>query len=362
MPITIESVYDKISSTQEFCRKNSLYVPTIDDYLLLMRLCIADAKAQSKVVIQDGVLIDSLEQKLARLNAIISHIEIIRSANTELCDFHTHSVFSDGTDTPRELVSKAANSGIRAIALTDHNTIDGLDEFERAALKYEIDTIPGIEFSTEHENHELHIVALFVKKSAYMKINKFLSKAKEAKVESNRLLIQNLKNDGYPVSYEELKIYSFNNNINRAVIGQYLEHKGIIPSVKEGFKTILSKESGYYIPPKRSSTLDTIKFIKSIGAVAILAHPLLDLSLEELQCFIPVAKEAGLDGMETYYSSFSKEESDRPCKLAYENALLESVGNDYHRSGKSHICLGNGTGNLAVPISIYLQILRKFQH
>lgn len=361
-PITIESVYGKIISTQDFCRKNGFYVPTIDDYLLLMRLCIADAKAQSKEVFQDGVLVDSLEQKLARLNTIISHIEIIRSANTESCDLHTHSVFSDGTDTPRELVSKAANSGLRVVALTDHNTIDGLDEFERAALKHEIDAIPGIEFSTEYESHELHIVALFIKKSVYKKINRFLSKAKEAKVESNRLLIQNLKNDGYPVSYEELEKYATNNNINRAVIGQYLLSKGIIPSVKEGFKTILSKESGYYIPPKRLSTLDTIKFIKSIGAIAVLAHPLLDLSLDELQRFIPVAKEAGLDGIETHYSLFTQEQSDQLSKIANENHLLKSGGSDYHGSGKPHICLGIGTGNLAVPVSTYLQMLKKFQH
>ena len=362
IPITLESVYGKIIDIQESCSRNGTYAPTVYDYILLMRLCIADAKAQSLKVFQDGILIDSLEQKLARLNTIVSHIKAIYAAGTEHCDLHTHSVFSDGTDTPRELIAKASASGLCALALTDHNTIDGLDELVRAAKNYEIDVVPGIEFSTEYQDHELHIVALFVKKSAYKMINEHLKKAKEAKEESNRTLMQKLMDDGYAVSYDELKAYATTNNINRAVIGQYLLTKGIISSVKDGFETILSEKSGYYIPPKRPSTLDTIKFIKSIDAIAVLAHPLLDLSPNELQKFIPLAKDAGIDAIETYYSLFSKEQQEWLSKIANENNLLESGGSDYHGSVKPHITLGSGKGNLAVPVSVYLQMLRKFQH
>lgn len=363
IPITLESVYGKIIDTQESCARNGTYTPAVYNYILLMRLCIADAKAQSLKVFQDGILIDSLEQKLARLNTIVSHIKTIYAAGTKRCDLHTHSVFSDGTDTPGELVAKASASGLCAIALTDHNTIDGLDELIRTAKNYEIDVVPGIEFTTEYQDHELHIVALFVKKSAYKKINEHLKKAKEAKKESNRSLVQKLMNDGYDVSYDELEAYAINsNNINRAVIGQYLLSKGIITSIKDGFETLLSTKSGYYIPPKRPSALDTIKFIKSIGAVAVLAHPLLNLSPDELQEFIPLAKDAGIDAIETYYSLFSREQREWLSKIAKENHLLESGGSDYHGSVKPHISLGSGEGDLTVPVSVYLQMLKKFQH
>lgn len=360
--ITLETVYNRILKTQDECRINCNYVPTVYDYSLLMRLCIADAKAQSVKVFKDGMQVDSLEDKLVRLRKIALHIAMIRNAEKERCDLHTHSVYSDGTDTPRELVSKAFASGLRVVALTDHNTIDGLNEFMGAAKNYEIEAVPGIEFSTEYEGHELHVVGLFINQSSHRKINRYLNKAKEAKDESNRNFIENLKKNGYAVSYEEIETYAGNSNINRAVIGQYLLSKGIIPSVQEGFKTILSKKSGYYIPPKRPSTLDTIKFIKSINAVAVLAHPLLDLSPDELQAFLPLAKEAGIDAIETYYSLFTDKQREWLTQIATDNNLLESGGSDYHGLGKPRISLGTGEGDLSVPVSAYLQMIKNFQH
>lgn len=137
--------------------------------------------------------------------------------------------------------------------------------------------------------------------------------------------------------------------------------KGILSSVKEGFKTILSKKSGYYKPPMRPSTLDTIEFIKSIGAVAVLAHPLLDLSQEELEQFLPLAKEAGVDAIESRYSLFTAAQRKWLAQIATDNNLLESGGSDYHGLGKPHISLGTGEGDLSVPISFYLQLIKKFQ-
>ena len=219
-PITLETIYKRILKTQEAGKINCNYIPTIHDYSLLMRLCIADAKAQSVSVFQDGVQIDSLEDKLVRLGKTALYIDVIQNAENECCDLHTHSVYSDGTDTPCELVAKAVESGLRVVALTDHNTIDGLKEFMEAAEKHEIVAVPGIEFSTEFEEHELHVVGLFINSSSHRKINRYLSKAKEAKEKSNRNLIENLKKAGYVVSYKELETYAGNGNINRAVIGQ----------------------------------------------------------------------------------------------------------------------------------------------
>lgn len=361
VPITLETVYKKILETQEECCKRKLYVPSIKDYLNLMHLCIADAKAQNAIVIQDGVIIDSKEQKLVRLNLIFQHIKDIYLAENLECDLHTHSVFSDGTDSPKELVEKAIAQGLRVIALTDHNTIDGLFEFVDVAKKSSIDAVSGVEFSTEYNNRELHLIGLFINHEHYEKVTEYLSEACLAKEESNRKLIQNLYEAGYDVDYEELVKYSSNNNINRAVVGQYLFDKGIINSVQEGFKTLLSKDKGYYIPPRRPSTIKTIRFIKSIGAIAVLAHPLLGFTMDEFEKFLPEAIEAGLDAVETRYSLFSLEQQDYLIKIVKNNQLLESGGSDYHGNGKPHIKLGKGTGSLVVPLSIYLKMIEEHQ-
>lgn len=360
-PITLETVYKKILETQEDCRNRACYVPMIRDYLRLMRLCIADAKAQNSKVVQDGLLIDSFERKLARLNAISEHIRVIETAETQICDLHTHSVFSDGTDTPSQLVKKAAAKGLRAVALTDHNTIGGLDQFIEAAKKFSIAAVPGIEFSTEFNGRELHILGLFINKNQYKRVTCYLEKFRLAKEESNRSLIKKLQEIGYDVTYEELKAFATNDNINRAVIGQYLVNKGIIISVKEGFKSLLSKNSGYYIPPQRPSTIDTIKFIKSIGALSVLAHPLLNLTVDELKAFLPSAVEAGIDAIETYYSLFVEEQQRTLLQIANENGILTSGGSDYHGNVKPHISLGSGTGSLFVPLSTYLKLVQKLQ-
>jgi len=282
----------------------------------------------------------------------------ICNVDTERVDLHIHSSFSDGTYSPSELIKMASEAGLRAVALTDHNTVGGLDEFLKAAEDYDVDAVPGIEFSTEQEGKELHIVGLFVDKSAWGKVEKFLDAAKKAKEESNRALLRNLKKAGYDVSYEELSAKA-SGSINRAVIGKYLAEKGIISSVKEGFAMILSESGGYYTPPKRLSSLDTIKFIRFIGAVSVLAHPLLNLSPQELERFLKIAKAAGLDAMETRYSLFTVEQTKYLESLAKRYELLPSGGSDYHGECKPDISLGSGRGDLFVPLSYYLNLLKN---
>lgn len=356
-PITIKSVYQKMRATQNECKDNKQYVPSFYDFKLLLRLCLADAKAQSPQVIQNGVLVDSFELKAAKLQAITRIIDSIIHSDAECCDMHTHSVFSDGTDTPTQLVQKAEQAGLVTIALTDHNTIKGLSELITASKTSTVDVIPGIEFSTEHDNKELHIVGLFIKNRYYQKVQTFLDNVRMAKAKSNEMVITNLRNAGYNVDYKELQQFAQKDNINRAVIALYLVEKGILTNVKEGFDTILSTTAGYYIPPKRLPTLEAIKFIKSIGAIAVLAHPLIDMRVEELIKFLPEAKKCGLDAIETCYSLYDEETQSIAQELALKNGLLFSGGSDYHGNVKPHISLGIGKGNLNIPLKYYLELV-----
>ena len=121
------------------------------------------------------------------------------------CDLHTHSTFSDGTFSPTEIVLKAKKTGLDAVALCDHNTVAGLDEFVSAGKKYDVTTVAGIEFSTEYNSKQLHIVGLFIKKENYSDITKIMAESQKLKEESNKLLVKNLAKDGYILDYDEIK-------------------------------------------------------------------------------------------------------------------------------------------------------------
>ena len=149
----------------------------------------------------------------------------------KICDLHTHSVFSDGKYTPTELIDEALKKGISAIALTDHNTVDGIDEFLTAAKGRNIQAIAGVELSTEYKGKELHIVGLFIPDDALPKITQMVSSYRKKKQEANINTVDRLIADGYKVSYERIKENAVNGNINRVHIADELMKMGYINSI-----------------------------------------------------------------------------------------------------------------------------------
>ena len=276
----------------------------------------------------------------------------------KICDLHSHSTFSDGSLTPTELISLAEKQGLSALALTDHNSGEGLTEFVNAGKNSSVEAIPGCEFSTDYRETELHMVGLFLPESAFLKIKDYVEDMHKEKRKSNKLLIENLNKAGYDITYEDAARMTKAKEFNRASVAQALMEKGIVGSVKEAFRTLLDEEFGYYIPPKRLSAIETIMFIKEIGGVSVLAHPFLNLNYAELEEFLPKAKTAGLDGIETLYSKFSDEETRMAKELAMRFGLKESGGSDFHGTAKPEISLGTGCGNLCIPYE-FAERLRK---
>lgn len=268
---------------------------------------------------------------------------------TAFCDLHNHSVFSDGTDTPAQLLDRAEALGLSAIALTDHNTVAGLPEFLSEAEGRDLWAIPGTEFSTEWKGTELHILALFLKPEDFSKVTEVLEDYTRRKDRSNAELVDNLNKAGYAVSYEKIKAATPNGQVNRAVIAAELMAQGYVPSVQAAFKELLSVKHGYYTPPTRPAPCEIIRFIKSLGTVAVLAHPFLNLEEDELRTFLDEAVPAGLDAMEVYYSTYDEETTRKAVKIAEEYGILPSGGSDYHGENKPHIAMGSGKGNLAIP-------------
>lgn len=273
------------------------------------------------------------------------------------CDLHVHSHFSDGTWSPEELVKEAERLGLDAIALCDHNTVAGVPRFMAAGQGSAVETVPGIEFSTDFQGTELHILALFVKPEFYDTISDKMEDWKRKKEQSNIDLVAALNRGGYDISYEEI-CRKTNGYINRAHIAAELTAKGYTESVQDAFKKLLNPSKGFYQPPEKLLAYDIIRFIKSMGAVAVLAHPFLNLDEAGLRAFLPEAVECGLDGMEVLYPKYTPEQTALAHEIVEEFGILGSGGSDFHGANKPDIAMGTGRGTLAVPTA-YLRQLRR---
>ena len=266
----------------------------------------------------------------------------------DYCDLHTHSTFSDGTFSPSQIVAEGLRKKLRAVALTDHNTVAGLPEFLKAAEGTGLEGIPGVEISTGYNNQEVHIVGLFLRQEHYGELERFLDVINRRKEESNRNLVVALREAGYALNYEKIR-ERYQGNVNRAVIAAELIEKGYLTDRKEAFHGILSAKNGLYRPPERIPAFEAIRFLSSIHAVPVLAHPYLSLTEEELRTFLPEAKSSGLAAMETHYSTFTPQMTEAVRSLASAFDLLESGGSDFHGGNNPEIQLGSGKGDLAVP-------------
>lgn len=277
------------------------------------------------------------------------------------CDLHMHSTFSDGTDTPAQLLELAEELGLGAVALTDHNTVAGLPEFLSAAKGKKVRAIAGTEFSTDYRGTELHILGLFLKPEHFSTITALLEAYHQRKEQSNRDLVDKLNAAGYDVDYDKIKNSTPEGQVNRALIAAELTRLGHTESIQAAFKQLLSPKCGYYIPPARPSPFETIHFIKSLGAVAVLAHPFLNLEEEPLREFLKEAVPCGLDAMETMYSTYDERTTAAAKQVADDFGLLHSGGSDYHGKNKPHIQMGIGQGNLAVSQGLMTAMEERLQ-
>lgn len=271
------------------------------------------------------------------------------------CDLHTHSVYSDGTFTPAELIDGAIAAGLSAIAMTDHNTVSGLNEFIAAGEGKSIELVPGVEFTTADNGIELHILGLFINPETYYTINSYIDKAATLKEESNYRLVKRLQEHGYDITYVEI-LENSKGHVNRANIAAELVKKGYIESINWAFKNILHKDYGLYEPPERLSSIETIRFIREIGAVAVWAHPYFHMTFDQAEEFLPRAVAAGLQGMETIYSTYDDATTEKAKEVCRRFGICESGGSDFHGANKPKISLGKGYGNLRIPYEFYQQL------
>lgn len=291
-------------------------------------------------------------------------------------DLHTHSTASDGTLTPTEVVNRALSRELAAIALTDHDTVAGVEEAVTAAKGTSLRLIPGTELScyykvpyTDRESAlikegqsirqhevEIHIVGLFVDYQN-QEFLEALEALKQARYNRNLKMIALFQQDSIPMSMEKLTHGNPNSVVTRAHFARVLIEEGVVKNKEQAFKKYLGPGCKYYLPKPEVTPAHVLSLIHKAGGIAILAHPLIyKLGYRQVEELVETLIPLGLKGIEAYHSSNNSYESDRLRSLAIKHNLAVSGGSDFHGANKPDIELGIGRGGLRITEHILNQI------
>lgn len=271
-------------------------------------------------------------------------------------DLHVHSLASDGTYTPSQLVEYALKKNLKAFALTDHDTTDGLEEALGAAQGTGLEVIPGIELSTTWLERDVHIVGLDIDwKNHYFQ--ETLCRFQESRDLRNDKVLELLRRENISISRGAMEEAFPDSVWTRAHFARFLLDHKYVGSMNEAFDRYLGDHAKCYVPREKVTPFQAIQLIHEGGGKAIFAHPVLcRFSKDRLESLVNDLKRAGLDGMETMYSSYRASDEQAMTQLAKRHGLKYSGGSDFHGSNKPHIDLGIGKGNLKIPYEFLTQL------
>lgn len=301
-----------------------------------------------------------------------------------MVDLHVHSTCSDGTYTPTELVDYAREKGLSAFALTDHDTVDGLDEAiayasrlrcqanagdnstaggeDRSPAGFPVpEVVPGIELSSEYQGRDIHVVGLFIdfKDTRFLKYLQDFVASRDIR---NQKMCSLLQEAGIDISYDELRAAHPGAVITRAHYAKYMLEHGYVKSMAEAFERYIGDHCPCYIPREKITPTQAIALILDAGGFPILAHPILyGMSDARLDALVGELKNAGLMGIEALYSTYHACDERLVRRLAQKYDLLISGGSDFHGSNKPGLDLGIGYGGLFVPEEVLEQIRQAWK-
>ncbi len=269
-----------------------------------------------------------------------------------VADFHTHSTASDGSLTPTEVVFHAKQAGLSVFALTDHDSVDGIQEATDAAGKADIEFIPGIEFSTADDT-ETHIIGLFIDPENTVLLNT-INKLKSCRKRRMEDIISKLRALGFDVTHEEALSIAGGNFLGRAHIAKLMVNKGYCKNTAECFDKYIGLNKPAYSKKNELTAIEAIHAIKASGGLAFLAHlHQTNYDINKLRALLTELKQAGLDGIEGYYTQYTPEQISEYRALGAELNLALSGGSDFHGTMKQNVEIAKGYGNLKIPYYIY---------
>lgn len=251
-------------------------------------------------------------------------------------DLHLHTSFSDGTYSPEELAENGRRHGFAALALTDHDTIDGCERMQAACEKLDIEFIPASEITVDVEGHEMHLLA-YCLDTAHEGLRTELKKSQDCRRKRIHQMVELLNKLGVPLKVEAVFKIANCDAPGRPHIGRALVEAGHCSSVDDAFRRYLKSNRPAWAPKPKISAADAIKLVHQAGGVAVMAHP----GLNRIDQCIPGLVKAGIDGLECFHSRHSTRVSERYLQIADQHALLVTGGSDCHGMNKGEPLIGS---------------------
>ena len=267
-------------------------------------------------------------------------------------DLHTHSLCSDGAQTPADVVRAAKAAGLSAIALSDHDCITGVQEAMDTGKALGVEVIPAVELSAQSDT-ELHILGYFVD-IHNKKLQETMAYALQVRDERQEETCRKLQEQGFNITMEEARAEAHGSPVLcRAHFAQIMVRKGYAESVKDAFARYLSVGCYAYSNRQALTGPEAVSLIREAGGIAVAAHlHLIKKPDDELKEYLKELIPYGLDGVEGYYTDYTPDMEQRYRAMAKELGLVISGGTDYHGANKPHISIGTGRGNLEIPYSV----------
>lgn len=266
-----------------------------------------------------------------------------------MIDLHCHSTFSDGGDAPTDLVRLAEEAGLHALALTDHDTLDGLEPFLGCQAKSSVRLIPGIELSCRFLGRELHILGLFIDPQN-QSLRGHVADLRTRREHRNHAMLRRLQELGHRIGWEDIAREAPSRLVSRAHFARALARCGSVNSANEAFGRLIGDGCPGHVPFHDLEPSEAVRWIREAGGVAVVAHPgrsahrgfIWDEAMRDL-------RDMGLSGLEAKYAEYGAREEAYFIALAAQLDMAPSGGSDYHGSYKPGIQLGRGRGRLEVP-------------
>ena len=270
-----------------------------------------------------------------------------------MIDLHTHTTFSDGSQTPTELVEEAAAIGLTAIAVTDHDTVDGLPEALAAGARLGVEVIPGVEINLEHDRVTMDMLGYFLAGAPTDELQQELAELRVYRKERNLRMVERLAELGFPLDPADLAAAAENGAVGRPHIGEAMVRQGYVGSISEAFELYLRRGAPAWVDRRRLALGRALKLLRASGALPVLAHPgIIRTDATGLNHIVRDAARAGLAGIECYYPLHDAETVARCLALAEKYALVPTGGSDSHGTVKPKARLGIGSLGEPVPDAV----------
>jgi len=267
-------------------------------------------------------------------------------------DLHLHTTHSDGSLPPAAVLELAHKVGVTALAITDHDIVDGIPEALQAGSRLGIEVIPGVEISSRLGASELHILGYCLDWQDPT-LNRRMASLRESRHRRNPLIVEKLNALGLDLTYEEVRALAGTESVGRPHIARVLMNKGYVKSAKEAFDRFLAQGKPAYVPRELPDPAEAMAWIRAAKGVPVLAHPLwAKQNGEGLFALCGRLKTEGLGGMEVHYSTHNPKQTAELLDIAKRLDLLVTGGSDFHGLTKPDIEVGVGRGGLTVPATL----------